>query len=736
MTNRTVRIASIIKQRRPLADKIAAVEANLQSLVTTLDQLEAQRQQLLLRVDDDRVIGNLQEVDCYTIQRRLAAELLALSQLRSRFSRDTLNIGVIGRARQGKSRLLQSLTGLTTAEIPDGDRQHCTGVRSTIHHNANLETYGEVWFHSPQSFLDQVIAPYYEKLHLGAKPPTLAAFASYPLPQLPASLSGYAEPGAMYQHLKRYHANFDKYHQLLTSASPHRITQAEIRQYVAQDTPDGQRVYFNYLAVQEVKITCKFPDREVGQIALVDMPGLGDTGVGDAERLVQTLGKDVDAVLLVRMPKSTGDYWADVDVRLYDIARDALVDLPINLWSFLVLNRTDANSKNGDNWQNCQDLAANITEQQLNVVETVIANCADSQAAHQVLDSILNYLADQIVFLDQKYATACQERLLQLHSTVNAELDKARRSLNQATARDNWFPLFVQLFDRLWDDLTSGLESLLQSLREQRDLQDLDFKFQVETALQACREDAGIPTVEQIETRRNRVGGYPNAYYEYLNEVRSHLSQHFLLLDAGLKQGLERVKSQVTEVLVKSGSLGKLTEVRGAKFLSAIATQLPEQLISGQPSKLKLGFEIIADFDLSYRGLIQHRIRQHLDDLTPDETSLQLSASPTASEVSTCLQALQAEAVYKCGSALDDLLAEPNQAAFAIVEEFLDRILRAEGVKTEWRIFLEEVRSEVWSDEFEQLGDRTRTRREWLDAVERVAAANELSAMNFLERSH
>jgi hypothetical protein len=47
------------------------------------------------------------------------------------------------------------------------------------------------------------------------------------------------------------------------------------------------------------------------------------------------------------MPKSSGDYWADVDVRLYDIAHDALVNLPINLWSFLILNRTDANSKNG-----------------------------------------------------------------------------------------------------------------------------------------------------------------------------------------------------------------------------------------------------------------------------------------------------------------------------------------------------------------------------------------------------
>ena len=90
-----------------------------------------------------------------------------------------------------------------------------------------------------------------------------------------------------------------------------------------------------------------------------------------------------------------------------------------------------------------------------------------------------------------------------------------------------------------------------------------------------------------------------------------------------------------------------------------------------------MGFQTLAEFELSYRGLIQHRIRQHLDDLTPDETSLQLSPSPSAAEVLSCLNSLHAEAIYKCETALDDLLAEPNQAAFAIVEEFLDRILRA-----------------------------------------------------------
>ena len=50
------------------------------------------------------------------------------------------------------------------------------------------------------------------------------------------------------------------------------------------------------------------------------MPGLGDTGIGDEDRLVRTLGQEIDFILFVRMPKITGDYWADVDVQLYDVA--------------------------------------------------------------------------------------------------------------------------------------------------------------------------------------------------------------------------------------------------------------------------------------------------------------------------------------------------------------------------------------------------------------------------------
>jgi hypothetical protein len=726
-TTRTARIASIIEKRRPLVEKIAEVEANLKSVESALRQLDDRRNHLMPRVDYPYTSGRLKAIALSTLQNSIAAELETLGKLKARFSRNTLNIGVVGRARQGKSRLLQSLTGLTAAEIPDGNRQHCTGVRSLISHEPYVDTYGEVCFHSDTSFLDEVISPYYEKLRLGDKPITLEDFATKPLPPMASDLPGYAEPGAMYEHLCRYHDNLDKYRHLLTT-TPRAISKREIREYVAQDNQSGERIFFNYLAVKFVKIVCTFPNSEVGQIALVDMPGLGDTGVGDEDRLIRTLGQEVDAVLFVRMPKSSGDYWADVDVRLYDAARAAMLDLPINLWSFMVLNLTAPESNNGDNSNNCFDLANTIEEKHIKVVDCLVANCANVEESNNILDRVIDYLADNITSLDRQFATSCQDRLIQLQKSVDTELEKARKALGQATQRDNWFPIFLRLFDEVWNDLTNGLEELLKELRTQREEVDANFKEQVDAALFACRNDTGIPTIEQIEKRNNLEKSYAIAYSKYLNEIRSHLSQHFLSLDEGLKRKVENVKSQVADVLITQGRLGGLTKARGAEFIKAIADRLPEDLIPGQPSRLKFGFQLLADFQVSYRGFVQHRIRQHLDVLTPNEpTTLQLSKSPSAEQVLTNLKTAHAQAVYKCENALEDLLAEPSQAAFAIVEEFLDCILRAADVESEWRIFLDDVRSIVWQAEFQQLGERSHLQREWLEAVEQVTEATQIN---------
>jgi hypothetical protein len=301
------------------------------------------------------------------------------------------------------------------------------------------------------------------------------------------------------------------------------------------------------------------------------------------------------------------------------------------------------------------------------------------------------------------------------------------------------------------------LEKLQGELRKKREAVDIDFKKQVEAALQACRSDTGIPSIQEIEQRFCVEKSYAIVYEKYLNEIRAHLSKHLLLIDKGLQRSLDKIKSQVAQVLIEKGCLGKLTQAKGTEFIAAIAAQIPDEVIPGIPSQLKYGFQTLAEFKLSYRGLLQYRIRKHLDGLTPNEpATLKLSGSPSAEQVLLNLKIAYAETIGKCEKGLKELLSEPSQAIYAIVEEFIDCILRAQDVESEWRIFLQEMRGQIWQ-EFQQLGgsakpaavspadlpprraaspsgegNRTQLRREVLNSVEQATAANQSELIHFL----
>jgi hypothetical protein len=199
--------------------------------------------------------------------------------------------------------------------------------------------------------------------------------------------------------LKKYKDHFGRYYKLLgtTKDKALEITKEQIREYVAQDDENGNRNYFSYLAVKEVKIFCPFPQKEVGKIALIDLPGLGDTGIGDEARLVKTVGEDVDVIIFIKKPQK-GDYWADVDVKLYDIAKSSLIELPVSLWSYMILNYTPAIV---DNYLNCQDLQKSIKQQHIDVIQSPIVDCADKDQVGGFLDTVLNYLAHSINDLDR-----------------------------------------------------------------------------------------------------------------------------------------------------------------------------------------------------------------------------------------------------------------------------------------------------------------------------------------------
>jgi hypothetical protein len=684
-------IAQIIDQRRPMVKRIEQIEAQmneLSSLLTETDRYRQQTAEKLTPEQNDR-LGSLHGAE---IIRETSVIRQELQQLKARFSRNTLNIGVVGLARQGKSRLLQSLTGLTKAEIPDSSGGHCTGVRSAILHKSETTPYADVFFYTETEFFQQVIKPYFDELNLGSAPVTLEQFAAFDLSSSPQG----AEIGEKYRHLKKYHDHLDLYRSFLFEPSPRRIQRPQIPEFVAQYALDEPETFYcNYLAVREVHIYCPFPNESVGQIAVVDMPGLGDTGIGDEKRLIHSLGQDVDLVLFVRMPKAAGDDWMSFDVQLYDTANQALREIPIEQWSFQVLNRLSDDS----NAANCQRFSRSMPAQ-MKVTNVFIADCADSnQANNLILVPMLEYMASQITELDQRFALSKQAHLDKLRQDVRRFLDEANNALGiKGKAMDGSdFNLFRPLMNKFWTKMTTQINRLTRELKEESERgRDENFSRGLTLAIQRAKENSGIPNPDEISSLADEKGGFAPAYEYLLDVIRTQLTSHFQGLDANLGATVESAKNRIVAVLRDAG-LANLSSATDSQFLHDI-TQLMEE--NPAVKTLYNGFNDLSSFKLVYRGFVQHRIRRHLSCLMPDDLDAR-DFETNAKGVFDKLNLLHKQALSNIQDSLEELCWEPSMAVFAVIEEFKDRILRAEEVqRNDWEYFMEEHRSEIWPEKF------------------------------------
>jgi len=95
-----------------------------------------------------------------------------------------------------------------------------------------------------------------------------------------------------------------------------------------------------------------------------------------------------------------------------------------------------------------------------------------------------------------------------------------------------------------------------------------------------------------------------------------------------------------------------------------------------------------------------------------------------AEEVRDALDMLYDNAVENCKYSLNDLCPLPNQVAYSMVLEFIDRVLRAEDARYQWSTFLNKHRSLVWVD-FEHLEEQEQIRQEWNALVAAAKSVNQ-----------
>mgnify|MGYP002623698919 CR=1 FL=1 len=719
-------IQSIIRQRQPLALRVMKARESLSAALEGFERFNFLCRETFqdkdLAKEFNGVVSILEEAD--KIAGDATKRLEELKHIQKRLTRNTLNIAVIGRARQGKSRLLQTITGLTADEIPDSNGGFCTGVRSDIINEDTEMTYAIVNFLTEAKFISENVTPYFAELKnfFSIVPTSLSEFKSLSIPMPEDSLDT-----SINQHLKHLadlQRNIPQYEHLLDQR-PRRIKKEEIRLYVAQDDKEGNRGYYNYLAVESVEIFCRFPNSEVGALRLIDLPGLGDTKLGDVGRVVNALKDQVDLVLFLTKPSNAGAGWQDIDTDLYSQARSALGEkLPIERWAFWVFNH---DSRAGaDNEIQCKLLRDSISDAQIKVAQTIVVDCTHSHdVSKNLIDVALAHLSRNIERNDREYAENIQSMVNSTVQNMRAFVENVRALLKDDDDFDKDSDTFDVLFEDLWDALRGEMQACVgedSRLRANRKEPYMELMKEIEQVLEEERTNEFPLTEEEIKRASRGEGGVLTAYQNALHYLRTRLSGKLQIsLDRILDDLLKKMKSEFTEIFATTGKLNikRFDNVSNHELLGKMIDYIQASGNSETMPTILKGLKFLDEWTMSYRSFIQHRLRGALNVLDYDEKECQDKGTPrNASQAVEILRGEYEETIYKVKQALDGIYTEPNEAAFAVAEEFKDIMIRSNEIRThsdenekphqkfkndlkiQWRRFYRPIRGDVWPDEY------------------------------------
>lgn len=245
----------------------------------------------------------------------------SLAELKAEFTRDTLNIGVSGAARTGKSTTLQSITGLTDSQIPSGGLNPVTAVRSEIYNSPRNEAVIE--FETEVEFLEGYVRPHLDNVNACLpKNERLAigSLASLRAAALPEKLDGAVKTGATdsLKRLREAKRSISSYENLLGS-EPFSVKLDDVSRYVTYPAPEeeeseiqgGEPCDRRYLAVKRATIYCQFPNLGNAKVGLVDLPGLGEIGDSAYDIHLKGLEDKVDQVFLVMRPTAAAAFTDD-----------------------------------------------------------------------------------------------------------------------------------------------------------------------------------------------------------------------------------------------------------------------------------------------------------------------------------------------------------------------------------------------------------------------------------------
>ncbi|TMR07008.1 hypothetical protein ETD83_02390 [Actinomadura soli] len=717
------RINAVIEARRAQVPVIEREISQWERVLRMLDDLAATIRECEAAEEGQAAADALAGMDVAALSAQAAGALGALTAVRAKVGRRTVNIGVSGRARNGKSTLLQSLSGLSDEQIPTGRGQPVTAVRSRIHHSVSRAD-AQLTMHSEQSFCDEVLGPYHAVLGLSSGPRSLDEFAAHlvgdgtengmPDESRENGLRGHPQFAPMLARLREMRESLGTFRGHLTGGV-RQADLADLRGWVSYPPPDdgsGAAPDRRYLAVRDVLIHCPFPIEDVVALGLVDLPGLGELVPHAEEHHLAGLENEVDFVLMVKRPTDTGALWSVEDAQALELVRRAGGAVAVRDFMAIVVNTGGCDQVNIDalNADIDKRLNEGVQGRFHNVINVDGADRAEVRT--RVLAGVLDHLATALPRMDAASIGRALEVGAAARRDVLAAVEDALarlRSIMTPTATEE----LIARAEALRLEVAESLQAWVDELRRRADegYEDEEFHARVTEVADDVRAWIldGFGEGEEAWTGRAlgqmRLHKSSASFAEgALNGIRVEVSRRFSAIDDLLARRRERFWGELIDAL--GPRLGRLLEGDDPqRALQGLAERFRE---SPEPCPvLGESLDLVLDVRLDYRTRVLPKVRRALEVLLPQsrgdaaELAAMLAVPRTpegAAELFVAVSQLARQAAYDAGKVL---AGEPNVSAavlHAYGEQFEDTFIRSAASETEFRRIAEAFRDQLWDE--------------------------------------
>ncbi len=455
-------IVAAIRDKR--AQKRPEVEKNLQkidALLAALRDTRGRASAVAARYPD--LATALQGVSFNDAENRLLEARAACEAALTRLRRDSINIGVAGKARQGKSQILQMLTGLGDKQIPTGDGGFCTASRSIVRNGAAQSA--TVHYLTEAKLLKDKVAPSYAPigsspvaLGLSPQPASIAAFVASELPAVSdtasvEALENWKKVIALQKDLRANPGLVSK-----LGASPESVPIETVRKYLVKDKGES-----DYQVVDHVEVVTPFEMDLPKGMTVYDLPGLEDPTPGIRETMLKSVSEDADIVLLLRMPKNTGDDWDTADLRTMNMLKEVYPASEVQPkdWIQLVLNLDKRPASHNEN--NVEQMRGKAPSG----FSPVVCDCGSKDAVREMVDANIDALVSQAGRIDDLRIRQADAAFSVALGEARALYDALRNASGDVIAQESGFN-----FEIHWEEFQDWLRHPFRSQITPQDHKD------------------------------------------------------------------------------------------------------------------------------------------------------------------------------------------------------------------------------------------------------------------------